>query len=804
MATNPINPPLPADLPENWQNGQIVAPEGADVGLSTQHGYNYLMQQVNAAQEGVNTLGQSVEDLGSEIENLPTDGIMLSGGGGVSTLPGNKSWVVTFGNGQFVAVGYDRDSKASVVATSPDGAAWTAENEDPFQTPFYARSICYGNGTFVAVGYFTDASTPDNAAFYSADGIEWTQTTIPVTANWMRITYANEKFVAVGETTSYALYSSDGINWTQAELPANGRWTYVTYGADRFVAITATSELSAYSTDGITWVQGGTLPAITSGLYSNVKYGNGKFVAISYEGMAAYSVDGLSWTQTSLPDPGTGLWAVLQYGNGIFVAMMLDNAAGGANTYVYSEDGITWTQNELPILFYSWGSCYAEGRFVITPNGNRALFSTDGINWTSHLVDGDGTDVTAQVRAALDMDAVDVSVPDDTAAALDIPAGSTVNDALLKMNQVIEYLNKELTTLTHTVWQIPYQSNVLRYNGSSQSPTWSGYDTAALSISGTTTASAVGTYNATFTPKSGYQWWDGTTGAKTAQWSIQKGIGTLSLSPSSLSLTDAQTTRTITVNRSGTGTITATISDNTVASISLSGTTITVTALKPGSATITVRVAESANYTAPSQKTCSVSVSITEIGEKWTITSSRNFTVPATGQYEIELHGGGGGGGGGQGGYDYEGGGGGGSGQLQTVSLTRGDVILVTIGAGGVGGRGGLHDGRYDVDARDGQDGEPSSFGSYVTVNGGGGGGRGRRSYYGSGGEGAGNIGEAGEDASRDIGNGTGGSGGSETNSYGHGGWGGYENGDSFNGPDVYDGRDGNGGGCVITFVQRS
>ena len=68
-------------------------------------------------------------------------------------------------------------------------------------------------------------------------------------------------------------------------------------------------------------------------------------------------------------------------------------------------------------------------------NANIAAYSTDGINWTSHLVDGDGTDVTAQVRAALDMDAVDVSVPDDTAAALDIPAGSTVNDALLAAGQ---------------------------------------------------------------------------------------------------------------------------------------------------------------------------------------------------------------------------------------------------------------------------------------------------------------------------------------------------------------------------------
>lgn len=88
MAVNPINPPLPADLPENWQYGQTVAPNGADVGLAEQYGYNYLMQQVNAAQEGVNALGQAVEglggeveNLGNEIENLPTNNIMLSADG---------------------------------------------------------------------------------------------------------------------------------------------------------------------------------------------------------------------------------------------------------------------------------------------------------------------------------------------------------------------------------------------------------------------------------------------------------------------------------------------------------------------------------------------------------------------------------------------------------------------------------------------------------------------------------------------------------------------------------------------------
>lgn len=59
MAENPIPSPLPADLPTNWTYGQTVAPTGAEAGLATQYGYNYLMAAVNAAQSAINTIGQA-------------------------------------------------------------------------------------------------------------------------------------------------------------------------------------------------------------------------------------------------------------------------------------------------------------------------------------------------------------------------------------------------------------------------------------------------------------------------------------------------------------------------------------------------------------------------------------------------------------------------------------------------------------------------------------------------------------------------------------------------------------------------
>ena len=56
------NIPLPADLPENWTSGQIIAPTGAEAGLDNQHGYNYLMKQVNNAQKAATALNKGKAD----------------------------------------------------------------------------------------------------------------------------------------------------------------------------------------------------------------------------------------------------------------------------------------------------------------------------------------------------------------------------------------------------------------------------------------------------------------------------------------------------------------------------------------------------------------------------------------------------------------------------------------------------------------------------------------------------------------------------------------------------------------------
>ena len=157
---------------------------------------------------------------------------------------------------------------------------------------------------------------------------------------------------------------------------------------------------------------------------------------------------------------------------------------------------------------------------------------------------------------------------------------------------------------------VPAQSGTLTYNGAEQSPVWNGYDAAKLTLGGTAKGTNAGSYNATFTPVSNYQWSDGTTAAKTVAWSIGKAAGSSSLNKSSLALSTGTMSGTISVTRAGNGAVSASSSNTNVATVSVSGTTVTVTAKAKGTATITVKVAEGTNHTAPANRTCSVSVTL--------------------------------------------------------------------------------------------------------------------------------------------------------------------------------------------------
>lgn len=142
----------------------------------------------------------------------------------------------------------------------------------------------------------------------------------------------------------------------------------------------------------------------------------------------------------------------------------------------------------------------------------------------------------------------------------------------------------------------------LVYNGSAQTVQVEDYNETTMTRSGDVTKTSAGEYAVKFTPKTGYCWPDGTTGALTLNWSIAKADPAApTLTPDAVTLDAEHKSVTFAVTRSGDGAVEVKSSDETVATVTVSGTTVTVKAPeteKTGEAKIAVTVKEGTNYKA--------------------------------------------------------------------------------------------------------------------------------------------------------------------------------------------------------------
>jgi hypothetical protein len=243
----------------------------------------------------------------------------------------------------------------------------------------------------------------------SVDGINWIGRSVPSDKVWQEITYGIPSqgiyagqglFVVVpGSTSSGVMTSPDGVNWTYTAFPttpnSSNNFRDITYGGGIFVA-TAVGGANRimYSRDGINW----TAISVTTfdgGLWSGVAYGNGKFVAVSYNGPSVSngvitSSNGINWAlvTTALPSisqnwhgitygvPLTGQFA----GTGLFVSCGF--FASGTSNIMTSTDGNVWTVRTTPTTTNLYRVKYGNGYFIATGNTLNPIISTDGITWT--------------------------------------------------------------------------------------------------------------------------------------------------------------------------------------------------------------------------------------------------------------------------------------------------------------------------------------------------------------------------------------------------------------------------------------
>ena len=283
---------------------------------------------------------------------------------------------IEYGNGRYVAVGYYAGSDFGFIESSEDGLGWTVRGDGHSipGTPLTMElfSVTFGNGTFVAVGY--DAYFGANL-YSSTNGIDWKSHTNATVSNFYGVAYGGGSFAAVGDgflpsTSSYPqtnrnIYTStDGINWTMRNsgAPANDAHTItdIAYGVGRFVAV----DFLGYSyttTTGISW----TRHFIGGG--PSVSYGNGLFISPIGPGTNLVSSDGLAWSV--LTNNTASMFGRVVYGNGLYIAP-------SRFSLFTSIDGTNWVQRNFPS---TGGSAVAFGtrNAVVVGSSSAAVLASD-------------------------------------------------------------------------------------------------------------------------------------------------------------------------------------------------------------------------------------------------------------------------------------------------------------------------------------------------------------------------------------------------------------------------------------------
>jgi hypothetical protein len=222
---------------------------------------------------------------------------------------------------------------------STDGVTWTVT-----EIGFGTKGFAYANGVYVVGGQHGQAAYSTNAADWTLLPKE-TTTFDNGSANSLyinAIAYGNGRFVMAGGR-GHTAWSADGRTWQGAQGTASvsevifdgpgGFIDCMVFGAGKFVALGGMDGYdakAAWSTDGVTWTQGGDPHLIAGNGSPSAAYGGGYFLAADSNGNASYSADGVTWTAIANTTFAMAPIKGIAYGNNMFVMVGGDGKAAYA------------------------------------------------------------------------------------------------------------------------------------------------------------------------------------------------------------------------------------------------------------------------------------------------------------------------------------------------------------------------------------------------------------------------------------------------------------------------------------------
>lgn len=228
-------------------------------------------------------------------------------------------------------------------------------------------------------------------------GINWTSPSVLATgvlpSNKVNIAYGQNKFVILLNGGEIYI-STDGSSWTYVGSSGDNDWGDITFDGNKFLAIKNNGYI-ATSIDGETWTVAANKGLSSQPDYWKIIFGNGLYVAMGdkvaignrYDTYIATSTDGENWTMLSGTYNHSDMIRGMAYGEGRFIALDYEGNA------IISTDGTNWTvyNNALYLMDVTTNNVdalwedieYAEGYFIALARYKYVAFSKDGINWLS-------------------------------------------------------------------------------------------------------------------------------------------------------------------------------------------------------------------------------------------------------------------------------------------------------------------------------------------------------------------------------------------------------------------------------------
>lgn len=250
----------------------------------------------------------------------------------------------------------------------PVGEFWT---NAAISDPYVVRSMVSGGGALCAFSGYRAHKTTDGTSWLTY-GLPFVNTDYPV--------YFNGLFVAAG------WYSSDCVNWTNSGTPLYGR----TFNAGGVLIHTYQGKIYR-SLNGQSWTLVAQFPYLEVNKDSFAAQGSTLFLMGDPDyGFVFYvSTDnGLTW---AAPSGMTAPVQMPEFGNGLWLSA---TAHGSSENYQTSVDGVNWTNRSLPSTGFYYGDiAFADGLFVVCTYGYGSSSSiihrsTNGITWLSSSVPG--------------------------------------------------------------------------------------------------------------------------------------------------------------------------------------------------------------------------------------------------------------------------------------------------------------------------------------------------------------------------------------------------------------------------------